>query len=134
MRPSEVASTVGDVSNVSMKSDAKPEPEGAKTLKTMGLVFVAYFWVSGGMYGVEPLLKMAPPAYVFLTILIAPIIYSIPIALICTDLAVAYPYDGGFVAWVNLALGSKIGAHNMFWFVYDAFVLLVTTQDTFYIS
>lgn len=92
------------------ESMAKEKPMGV-----WGLVFVAYFWVSGGMYGVEPLIKLAPPAYVFLTILLTPIVYCIPIALICTDLSIAYPFDGGFVAWIDLALGRTIGAHNTFW-------------------
>ncbi len=82
-----------------------------------GLVFVAYFWVSGGMYGVEPLMRMAPPAYVFLTMLLTPLVYCIPISLICTDLSIAYPFDGGYVAWIDLAFGPVIGAHNMFWSV-----------------
>eukprot|EP00042_Codosiga_hollandica_P049082 m.562600 g.562600 ORF g.562600 m.562600 type:complete len:526 (+) comp57807_c0_seq3:416-1993(+) len=86
-----------------------------KQMGVAAFVFVAYFWVSGGMYGVEPLLKMAPPAYVFMTILLMPLVYCIPIALICTDLSIAYPFDGGFVAWIDLALGAVIGGHNAFW-------------------
>eukprot|EP00042_Codosiga_hollandica_P049081 m.562595 g.562595 ORF g.562595 m.562595 type:complete len:64 (+) comp57807_c0_seq2:416-607(+) len=33
-----------------------------KQMGVAAFVFVAYFWVSGGMYGVEPLLKVCVPS------------------------------------------------------------------------
>ena len=43
--------------------------------------------------------------------------YLIPSAIISTDLAVTYPLDGGYVAWIDEAFGSVLGAQNMYWCV-----------------
>ena len=41
--------------------------------------------------------------------------YLIPSAFISTDIAVAMPLDGGYVAWIDEAFGSIVGAQNMYW-------------------
>ena len=69
------------------------------------------------------MLTMGPPAVVFLTLVASPIVYAIPAAFLCVDLASAYPFDGGMVSWVDIAYGTFIGGHNMFWFVRSATVL-----------
>ena len=48
----------------------------------------------GGMYGTEPVLTMAPPAQVFLALLICHLMYAVPAAFMTVDLATAYPLDG----------------------------------------
>ena len=60
-----------------------------KALGAFGLIAVAYFWVSGGMYGLESIMSFGPPAYVFAVLLVTPLVYCIPIAIITTDCAVA---------------------------------------------
>ena len=41
------------------------------------------------MYGLEPIMSMGPPAYVFAVLLLTPVMFCIPLAIITTDLAVA---------------------------------------------
>ena len=79
------------------------------------LCSVAFFWVSGGVYGNETLLQAAPPLYVFVGLLTVPLLYSLPIALITAELSTAMPEDGGFVVWVSRACGPALGAHNAYW-------------------
>ena len=92
---------------------------------------MGFFWTSGGMYGAEPILQMCggamvwlcvtrrrgPPAHVFVTMAATVLVYLIPAALISVDIAIAYPMDGGFVAWIDEALGATIGAQAMYWCV-----------------
>ena len=73
--------------------------------------------VSGGMYGTEAILSMAPPAYVFGALLVCPLLYAIPSTLICVDIATAYPVDGGMASWIDIAYGDWLGAHHMYWCV-----------------
>jgi hypothetical protein len=42
----------------------------------------------------ETVLKLAPPVYILGALLLCPIVYSIPVAFICVDLATAFPFDG----------------------------------------
>ena len=53
----------------------------------------------------------------FLTLIVTPIVFAIPVCFISVDLASAYPFDGGMVSWVDIAYGDLIGGHNMYWFV-----------------
>ena len=114
MESSDTHRSAQDTSSESLDTEIESPPP-QKRIGFWALVFVAYFWVSGGMYGVEPLLRMAPPAYVFMALLLVPLVYCVPISFICTDLSVAYPFDSGFIAWINIAFGTTLGAHNVFW-------------------
>ena len=66
--------------------------------------------------GTEPLLQLAPPLYVFIALFVCPLVYAMPSGCICVDVTSAYPVDGGMVAWIDMAFGSFIGGHNMYWF------------------
>ena len=89
--------------------------DAAGSVGVWSLAVIAFFWVSGGVYGNETLLQAAPPAHVFTGLLIVPLVYSLPIALITAELSSALPQDGGFVVWVSRACGSAIGSHNAYW-------------------
>lgn len=71
--------------------------DAAGSVGVWSLAVIAFFWVSGGVYGNETLLQAAPPAHVFTGLLIVPLVYSLPIALITAELSSALPQDGGFV-------------------------------------
>lgn len=61
------------------------------------LVVMGFFWVSGGCYGNEELFDMGPPALVLPALIIVPLLFSVPTALITTELTSAMPLDGGVV-------------------------------------
>jgi hypothetical protein len=50
--------------------------------------------IAGGMYGTEDMVTMAPPLYLFLCLVLCPLMYAIPTAIISCDLSTAYPVDG----------------------------------------
>ena len=61
-----------------------------RTLTTLGLVVVGFFWTSGGFYGSEVAMD-GPPLYVLIICLTMPLLYSLPTALISAELATNYP-------------------------------------------
>eukprot|EP00040_Diaphanoeca_grandis_P016384 m.84521 g.84521 ORF g.84521 m.84521 type:complete len:572 (+) comp25761_c0_seq1:1823-3538(+) len=91
-------------------TNKKPE----RTLTTLGLVVVGFFWTSGGFYGSEIAME-GPPLYVLILCLAMPLLYSLPTALISAELATNYPETGGQCVYVTLACGEIIGAHNTWW-------------------
>lgn len=53
--------------------------------------------------------KAAGPRLAILGFLILPFVWSIPEALICAELATAFPENSGYVAWVEAAFGPFWG-------------------------
>ena len=86
-----------------------------RNIRFFGLLVIAFFWVNGGCYGNEALLESASPAAVFLSLIITPIAYSMPLCMMVLELSAALPEDGGMVVWVEVACGHIIGAHNTYW-------------------
>jgi len=80
-----------------------------RKLRILPLVAATYFMVSGGPYGIEDILGGAGFARAILILLILPILWSLPTALMIGELASAIPADGGFYVWVRRALGPFWG-------------------------
>ena len=72
----------------------------APTIPLIGLIALSFFWVSGGIYGNEEMMLVAAPAYVLPMLLIAPILYGVPIMLLTAELSGPLPMEGGPVSWV----------------------------------
>jgi len=73
------------------------------------LVAATYFMVSGGPYGIEDILGGAGYARAIVILLVLPIIWSLPTALMIGELASAIPAEGGYYVWVRRALGPFWG-------------------------
>jgi amino acid transporter len=84
-------------------------PKPSRKLRILPLVAATYFMVSGGPYGIEDILGGAGFARAILILLVLPILWSLPTALMIGELASALPADGGFYIWVRRALGSFWG-------------------------
>lgn len=73
------------------------------------LVFLIFYEVSGGPFGIEDSVQAAGPLLAIIGFLIFPIIWSIPEALITAELGTMFPENGGYVVWVSSALGPFWG-------------------------
>jgi amino acid transporter len=80
-----------------------------RKLRILPLVAATYFMVSGGPYGIEDILGGAGFARAILILLVLPIVWSLPTALMIGELASALPDEGGFYIWVRRALGPFWG-------------------------
>ena len=79
------------------------------------LIPIIYFSVSGGPYGLEEVVSSIGPFLTLLLILVVPIIWTIPEALIVAELSSNYPVQGGYYRWVSMGLGRFWGFMEGWW-------------------
>ncbi len=89
-----------------MLSRSKPAPG---KMRLLPLIAATYFMVSGGPYGIEDILGGAGYGWAIVILLLLPIFWSLPTALMIGELASAIPAEGGFYVWVRRALGPFWG-------------------------
>ena len=65
--------------------------------------------MEGGPFGVENAVRSSGALYTLLGFTIAPLVWSVPEAIITAELGSAYPEASGTVAWVEEAFGSAAG-------------------------
>jgi amino acid transporter len=82
------------------------------------LIAATYFIVAGGPFGLEDVVSKAGYAGAILILLLTPILWSLPTALMVSELASALPEEGGYYVWVARALGR-------FWGFQEAWLSLV---------
>jgi amino acid transporter len=73
------------------------------------LIGALYFIVSGGPYGLEELVKSVGFGAAVVVLLVTPLTWSVPTALMVGELSAALPEEGGYYAWVRRALGPFWG-------------------------
>ncbi|KAL3514969.1 hypothetical protein ACH5RR_021871 [Cinchona calisaya] len=86
-----------------------PKLEGFSKVPIIPLVFLIFYEVSGGPFGVEDSVQAAGPLLALLGFLFFPLIWSVPEALITAELGTMFPENGGYVVWVSSALGPYWG-------------------------
>ena len=84
------------------------------------LVVATFFMVSGGTYGTEDIVHGAGYGGGILILLITPVLWSLPTALMIGELASALPAEGGYYVWVRHAMGD-------FWGFQEAWLSLVAS-------
>ncbi len=88
---------------------ASAVPRSSVKLKLWPLIVATFFMVSGGAYGTEDIVHGAGYGKAILILLLTPLIWSLPTALMLGELAGALPQDGGFYIWVRRAMGNCWG-------------------------
>ena len=76
--------------------------------------------VAGGPYGLEDLVQAAGYKLAIVSLLITPLLWALPAALMVGELSSAIPEEGGYYAWVRRALGP-------FWGVQEAWLSLAAS-------
>ena len=84
------------------------------------LVIATFFMVSGGTYGTEDIVRGAGYLGGVLILIVTPLIWSLPTALMIGELSSAIPAEGGFYVWVRRAMGN-------FWGFQEAWLSLVAS-------
>jgi amino acid transporter len=83
--------------------------KGLRKLTTVPLITATYFVVAGGPYGLEDIVHKTGYAATLLILLITPLLWSLPTALMVSELATSIPEEGGFYVWVRRGLGRFWG-------------------------
>uniref|UniRef100_A0A804PME2 Polyamine transporter PUT1 n=1 Tax=Zea mays TaxID=4577 RepID=A0A804PME2_MAIZE len=89
--------------------DAGTVPAALRKVSIVPLVFLIFYEVSGGPFGIEDSVGAAGPLLAIVGFLVLPVIWSIPEALITAELGTMFPENGGYVVWVASALGPYWG-------------------------
>jgi amino acid transporter len=93
-----------------------------KKIRTLQLAAVIFFTVSGGPYGLEPLLQYAGNNLAILLLCIVPFLWDIPAILTVLELNSMMPVAGGYYKWVKTALGTRFGFYEGMWTWFYTFV------------
>jgi len=91
-----------------------------RRMTLLSLVGGLYMMVSGGPYALEELARDVGFGPAIAVLLLVPLVWSLPTALMVGELAAALPEEGGYYAWVRRALGP-------FWGFQEAWLSLVAS-------
>jgi amino acid transporter len=86
-----------------------------RKLGLSAIVGIIFFSVSGGPYGLEDVVGQSGPGMALLLIVVTPLIYSLPAALMVAELATLMPVAGGYYQWVKEGLGPFWGFQAGWW-------------------
>jgi amino acid transporter len=86
-----------------------------RQLTLLPLIGLMFFTVSGGAYGLEDVIGGSAPGMAILLIVLTPIIWSLPAALMVAELSTALPVEGGFYHWVKIGMGRFWGYQEGAW-------------------
>lgn len=86
-----------------------------KKIRPIQLIAVIFFTVSGGPYGLEPLLEYAGQHGALLVLLLTPMLWDVPAIFTVLELNSMMPVTGGYYKWVKYALGTRWGFYEGWW-------------------
>ena len=78
-----------------------------KTLTVPLLASLFFFSVAGGPVGSESLVSLLGPCIGLVSIILFPLLYSFPVALVTAELSTAFTKAGGYIHWVDAAFGRR---------------------------
>ena len=80
-----------------------------RTIRLLPLIALIYCTSSGGAYGLETALSTSGVGITLILVLVMPFVLSIPMSLMAAELGSALPLEGGYYAWVKIAMGRFAG-------------------------
>jgi amino acid transporter len=87
-------------------------------LTLLPLIAATYFIVAGGPFGLEDIVGKSGYAGAILILLLTPLLWSFPTALMVSELASTLPDEGGYYVWASRSMGR-------FWGFQEAWLSLV---------
>jgi len=92
-----------------------PASPAIKKIRILPLIAVIFFTVSGGPYGLEPLLRFAGDHGALLLLMLTPMLWDLPAIFTVLELNSMMPVEGGYYKWVKHALGTRWGFYEGWW-------------------
>jgi len=78
-------------------------------ITVLPMIAATYFMVAGGPYGLEEIVQKTGYRATLLILVITPLLWSLPTAMMVSELATAIPEEGGFYIWVRRGMGRCMG-------------------------
>jgi amino acid transporter len=97
------------------------------------LIAAIYFLVAGGPFGLEDIVSKSGYTGAILILLITPVIWAVPTALMVSELSSALPDQGGYYVWVTRGMGSFWGFQEA-WLSLAGSVFDVAIYPTLFVS
>ncbi len=89
--------------------DKNTSPASVAKISVVPMIAATYFMVAGGPYGLEDIVQKTGYTATLLILVITPLLWSLPTALMVSELATAIPEEGGFYIWVRRGMGRFWG-------------------------
>src|SRR5205085_14876 len=86
-----------------------------KKLNPLQLAAVIFLTVSGGPYGLEPLINDAGKNASLILLIVTPLLWDIPTIFVVLELNSLMPVTGGYYQWVKRALGLRFAFYEGWW-------------------
>jgi amino acid transporter len=86
-----------------------------RRLKIIPLAAVIFLTVSGGPYGLEPLLSYGGKHGALILLLLTPLLWDVPTIFVVMELNSMMPVTGGYYQWVKRALGLRWAWYEGWW-------------------
>jgi len=102
-------------------------------LRLWPLVAATFFMVSGGTYGTEEIIHGTGYGRGILILLLTPLLWSLPTALMLGELSSAIPAEGGYYAWVRRAMGNFWGFQEA-WLSLTASIFDMAIYPTLFVA
>jgi len=80
-----------------------------RTIALAPLIAIVYFSTSGGAYGLETAVSSSGPGMTLILLCLIPLLLPVPMSLMAAELGSALPLEGGYYAWVKVAMGNFAG-------------------------
>ncbi len=91
-------------------------------VRLITVFFMIYILVSGGSFGIEDMVSSSGPGLTILLLILLPVFWSLPMALVASELGSALPGEGGFYVWARRGLGDFWGFQTAWWWSLSIFV------------
>ncbi len=78
-------------------------------LRLATVVVVIFVFVSSGAFGLEDMVGWSGPGLALVLLLVLPILWALPMGLVCAELGSAIPEEGGYYVSVKRGLGEYWG-------------------------
>src|SRR5208282_1326992 len=80
-----------------------------RKMTVVPMIAATYFMVAGGPYGLEDIVQKTGYKATLFILLLTPLLWSLPTAMMVSELATAIPEEGGFYVWVRRGMGRFMG-------------------------
>jgi len=104
-----------------------------RKLTLLPLIAAIYFLVAGGPFGLEDIVSKSGYTGAILILLVTPVIWAVPTALMVSELSSALPDQGGYYVWVSRGMGRFWGFQEA-WLSLAGSVFDVAIYPTLFVS
>lgn len=98
-----------------MTAGTHPPGTGRRPLSAIQLAALIYFTTCGGPFGLEPLVGAVGPAWSAMLVIVTPLVWSLPVAMLVAELTAMMPAEGGYYIWVRESLGPFWAVMESWW-------------------